>query len=63
MNIMQKLIIRVSMNLIKHCLQSEPIHAFIYMYIYILMTFVKVHILEETTRNRIQSQMKFVNSH
>lgn len=34
MNIMQKLIIRVSVNLIKHCLQSEPIHAFIYMYIY-----------------------------
>lgn len=34
MNILQKLIIRVSVNLIKHCLQSEPIHAFIYMYIY-----------------------------
>lgn len=33
MNILQKLIIRVSVNLIKHCLQSEPIHAFIYMYI------------------------------
>lgn len=30
MNILQKLIIRVSVNLIKHCLQSEPIHAFIY---------------------------------
>lgn len=58
MNIMQKLIIRVSVNLIKHCLQSEPIHAFIYMYIYILMTFVKVHILEETTVHEIEYKAK-----